>query len=502
MIQQCIRNTFVKVVLITTLLALPLSGCISSLDTSEKADDIETVNLIYYTLGNSDPDLKMVNDKINEVLARKIGVTITYIKIGWQEYNDRINTLISTGTPFDIAFTTDYSSYVQRGAWLRLDSYLSSIGKDMYDTIDPILWQGVRMEDGGIYGVPTNKELAVRMQWMYPEALVQKYSIDITKYNTLESLEPLLQMIKDKEPSYQTMELDKDSQNFFAMYGYEYVLDKPLPLMVRSLDPNAPVINIFETKEAREVLDTIRSFYVKGYINEDAALRESQNLKREQKVFWKSAGGGPLSENSWSKDRGYKVVSHPVTPALITTESVRGGIMAVNAKSAHPLESVKFLNLLNTDPEIRNLFNYGIEGVHYTLDEKGQVLLKTSEESDDPVAPVGYEGVQYTQGNWFILKTIGGEYPDPLDKWDQYRAANAEYVKSKLLGFTPDLSGVSIQVNLIKMVWEKYYSSLMTGSVDVDMVLPKFNEELKQAGLDDVRVEIQRQLNVWRVEHP
>ncbi|TLS49258.1 extracellular solute-binding protein [Paenibacillus antri] len=495
-----IRCLFVKTALLS---ALALSGCSSLSGADENPlGHNDTVNLIYYTIGNPDPDLKLVNEKINEAMAPKIGVTVTYIKVGWHEYADRINTLISTGTPFDIAFATDYSSYAQKGAWLKLDDYLSDVGKEMYDAVDPLLWQGVRMEDGGIYGVPTNKELAVRMQWMYPEELVDKYDIDIAKYDTLESLEPLLEMIKEKEPSYQPMELDKDSQNFFALYGYEYVVDKPLPLMVRSLDPGAPVVNIFETEEARQVLDTLRSYYLKGYINEDAALREGQNLKRGERVFWKPAGGGPLSENSWSKDRGYKVVAYPVSPPLITTESVRGGVMAVNAKSAHPEESVKFLNLLNTDPEIRNLFNYGIEGVHYTLDENGQVLPKSSGNSAGPVAPVGYEGVQYTQGNWFILKTIGGEYPDPLDKWDRYRAANAEYVKSKLLGFTPDLSDLSVQVNNVRMVWEKYYPSLMTGSVDVDAVLSKFNEELNQAGLDEIRAEVQRQLDVWRAAHP
>ncbi|MDG0811548.1 hypothetical protein [Cohnella rhizosphaerae] len=166
------------------------------------------------------------------------------------------------------------------GAWLKLDEALSGPGREMYEAIDPVLWEGVRMEDGGIYGVPTNKELAVRMQWMYPESLVRKYGIDIARYDTLESLAPLLEMISDKEPGYQPMELDKDSQNFFALDGYEYITDKPLPLMVRSLEPEAPVVGIFETKEARRVLDTLRSYYLKGYINEDAALREGQNLKR------------------------------------------------------------------------------------------------------------------------------------------------------------------------------------------------------------------------------
>jgi len=493
---------FIALVGMITLFAVT---CSSSYDKDKGMEPNEDmVNLVYYTIGEPDKDLKMVNDKINEVLAKKIGVTITYIKVGWQEYEDRLNTMVSAGTPFDIAFTPDYATYARRGAWLRLDEYLSNIGKSMYEVIDPIFWQGLRMDDGGIYGIPTNKELAVRQQWTYPEELVKKYNIDITKYNTLESLEPLLQMIKQKEPDYVPMEMDKDSKNFFVLYGYEYVLNKKLPLMVRSLDSSSNVVNIFETKEARQVLDTLRRYYKAGYINEDAALRQNQELKRGEKVFWKVSDGGPLAEISWSKSRGYKVLAHPVTPELVTTESLRGGIMAVSSDTKHPVECIKFLDLLNTDPELRNLFNYGIEGVHYTLDSNDQVVPIPSTAANGnliPDASPGYTGITYTQGNWFILKTIGGENPDPINKWEQFRSSNARVVKSSLLGFTPDLSMMPIQLQNIEMVWEKYYSSLMTGSVDVDSELPKFNQELKQAGLDEVQAEVQKQLDAWRMTH-
>ncbi|MBM7565202.1 ABC-type glycerol-3-phosphate transport system substrate-binding protein [Paenibacillus sacheonensis] len=487
---------------LAAMLLMPLAGCFSGSDNPENpVSPGSTVNLIYYTIGDPDPDLRMVNDKLNEILAKKIGVTVTYIKVGWQEYEGRLNTLVSAGTPFDIAFAPEYTTYAQRGAWLKLNDYLSSVGKDMYDAIDPLFWQGVRMDDGGIYGVPTNKELAVRDQWMYPDALVKKYGIDISKYDTLASLEPLLKMIKQKEPSYQPMELDKGSQNFFALDGYEYLSDQPFPLMVKATDPDSRVVNIFETAEARKVLDILRRYYVAGYINEDAAMRESQGLERGAPVFWKAAGGGPLSENSWSKDRGYKLVAYPVTPALITTTSIRGGVMAVSADTKHPVEAVKFLNLLNTDPEVRNLINFGIEGVHYTLDRNGQVVPISPMDSKGkpiPDAPRSYAGVQYTQGNWFILKTMGGQFPDPLDKWDQFRAANKEAVNSSTLGFTPDLSRLPIQMQNVQMVWDKYFPSLMTGSVDVDTELPKFNRELRQAGVDELRAEVQRQLDAWR----
>jgi hypothetical protein len=176
-------------------------------------------------------------------------------------------------------------------------------------------------------------------------------------------------------------------------------------------------------------------------------------------------------------------------------------MMVVNANTKHPVESIKFLNLLNTDPELRNLFQYGIEGIHYTLDQNGQVVLSSTEDNQGnplPKAHAGYTGIQYTQGNWFILNTLGGSYPDPLNKWEQFSIYNSKVAESQVLGFTPDLSELNEQIDNIEVVWRKYYPSLMTGSVDVDTILPKFNHELYEAGIDKVRIEIQKQLVRWR----
>ena len=85
--------------------------------------------------------------------------------------------------------------------------------------------------------------------------------------------------------------------------------------------------------------------------------------------------------------------------------------MVVNANTKHPEICLTFLNAVNTDPEVRNLLNYGIEGVHYTLTEEDQVQI---------ISPA-YRGVPYTQGNWFILKTTVGERPN---KWELYQEFN------------------------------------------------------------------------------
>lgn len=482
--------------MLTLLLAL-LPGCGTS-NSGEKStpesSEQTLVTLKYYTIGSPDDDLVLVNDALNTLLAEKIGVRLEYNKIPWAEYNAYITNLISSGSDFDICFASsatqgDFAGNARRGVWLALDDYLGDVAHAMYETIDPLFWEGARV-NGAIYGVPTNKELAVPVNWVYCAELVERYGVDVSAYKTLESLEPLMEMIQANEPDYLPMELSSDAFNYFSLDGYEYLYDSTIPLMLLSEDEDAQLVNIYETESAQQSLSTIRRYYERGFINTDAALRKNQSLTEGKKVFWFAASGGPFSESSWTNSRGYPLVAEQVTASIVNTESIRGGVMVVNARSAHPLESVQFLNLLNTDPEVRNTINYGIEGTHYTLTENDQVESISSR----------YAGVQYTQGNWFILKTVVG---DPLDKWEQYRAFNAQAVKSTTFGFTPDFSDAELAAinERVRAVSQKYCAPVMTGTVDPDVVLPQFLEELNAAGIDTLRETLQAQLDAWKAEN-
>ncbi len=488
----------ISIALATTLIAsTALTGCGKGATApagatsggASTAPQSEPVNLVYYTIGNPDNDLQKVNDALNELLKKKINVTVQYNKIAWGDYGTRISALVNSGADFDIAFATgpdqgDYVGNAKKGAWLDLTDYLQKGGKDMYDAVDPLYWEGAKI-DGKVYGVPTNKEIAVPDWWMYPKELVEKYKIDISKYKTLESLEPLMAQIKKNEPDWQPMELDKNSNNFFAQDGYEYIMSREVPLMVKSNDSSLKVENIFSTETAKKTLATLRKYYKAGYINEDAAVRDSQNLEKGKKVFWKDAMGGPYSDVVWTADRGYDLVTQQVTDSVVTTESARGGMMVVNSRTKNAEACIKFLNCLNTDPEVRNLINFGIEGTNYEVT------------ADKQIKKIGdtYAGVQYTQGNWFILNTTEG---DPKDKWEKYKEFNKAAVKSEMLGFTADTSKLTTKIAAITQVYTKYYPSLMTGSVDPDQQLPKFLSELKAAGIDEVQAELQTQLTNWK----
>ena len=448
----------------------------------------EPVRLIYYTIGEPDADLSCVEEALNRLLLPRYGFTVSYNKIGWNDYETRLNSFMNTNRKFDIAFawTENYLANALAGNWLELTPYMENLCAETYEAVDEKFWKGATV-NGGIYGIPTNKELAVPMYFLYDRELAEKYGIDLSKYHTLESLEPLLQMVSREEPGYIPLFLSNSHVNFAAMGGYEYITDTNIPLVISTDDASAMVVNFFETEFCAELLDTLHRYYKAGYINQDASMRTAFSRFQGEKVFLRLANGGPESEISFSTSFGYPILTERVSGLVVTSESALGGVMAVNARTEHPRECAVFLNAVNTDPDVRNLLNYGVEGKHYVLNEDGQVEYLTED----------YRGVTYTQGNWFILRTVAGENPD---KWKLYREFNAYAIESPLLGFTPDLSAYAKECGSVSRVCEKYESALMTGTVDPREFLPALGEALEQAGIDILRQELQSQIEQWMAQ--
>lgn len=466
-------------------ICLLLTSC-SNVNSIESQDD-SVPTLIYYTIGTPDKDLALVNQKLNEILIPNYHFAIEYHKIPFDDYGNQLNTLIGSGK-FDIAFTAgktqgDYLGNAKNGTWLSLDSYLEDQDTTLYNAVDPLLWKGVRVNKQ-IYGVPTNKELAVPEWFVFSSELVEKYEIPVESCTDFSSLQPYLYLIKEHEPDCTPFLLDSFSHNFFALNGYDYLIGTELPLMFQFSEDHPNVVNILETEEGMETLQTIRRWYVDGLINVDAALRDPNDIDETTHLFCTMSSGGPLSERIWEESFHMPVQAVCVSEPIATTNSAVGGIMAVRARTRYPEECLKFLELVNTDPVIRNLLNYGVEGIHYEKTEDNQVRKLTNT----------YSGIQYTQGNWFILDTLEGE---PLNKWDTFAEFNKNCTASSLLGFSPDLSSLKSEIEAVSEIWMRYFPAIMTGSIDPDEHVPLLIEQLKANGIDTIQAQLQQQIDEW-----
>lgn len=85
----------------------------------------------------------------------------------------------------------------------------------------------------------------------------------------------------------------------------------------------------------------------------------------------------------------------------------------------------------------------------------------------------------------------------PENYWDLLLDSNAEAKPSLALGFNFDATPVADQITACTNVYSQYYLPLINGEVDIDEVLPVFQQALHDAGIDDIIAEKQAQLDAW-----
>ena len=72
---------------------------------------------------------------------------------------------------------------------------------------------------------------------------------------------------------------------------------------------------------------------------------------------------------------------------------------------------------------------------------------------------------------------------------------NDNAVPSVLMGFNLDRSSLENELALIKAVYEKYLSEVITGTVAPEEIVPEMIEEMNAVGLQKVKDEFQRQVD-------
>lgn len=439
--------------------------------------------LTWYTIGLEPKDYKQVITEVNKYLEEKINVHLNMKFIDFGDYTQKMSVIINSGEDYDLAFTCswagDYLGNSRKGAFLELNDMLNSdSGNLLFTTIDKRFWDGASI-DGKIYGVPNQKELGVAPMWVFTKEYVDKYNIPYENIHSLEDLEPWLKIIKENEPGVVPLYITK---GFSYTVFFDQLVD---PVGILSDDETLTIRNMFETAEMKKSLDTLRRYYQLGYINADSAT--AQDDKSVKRLVTKG-DGQPYAEKIWSKDLKYEVVASPIVDTLVTNASATGALIAISQNSKNKEKSFEFLTLLNTDKKLRNLLNYGIEGVHYEKVSENSIKLLNQDQRR-------YEIPYFGLGNMFITYTLDNE---PDTKWEEFKEFNDKAKVSPALGFKFDASRVSSEIAAINNVLEEFKATLYSGSVDVDEYLTKLNNKLKEQGIDKVINEMQSQLDAWK----
>ena len=252
---------------------------------------------------------------------------------------------------------------------------------------------------------------------------------------------------------------------------------------------NDKIQNLFATDKYHECAKIAQEMYDKGYIYRDCAVDDnSADLFTQGKIFARleQSKPGKLEEMNAKGDFEYGEIK--ITDIISNATDAQGSMMAIPISCENPVRVMKFIELLNTDKYLNNLINFGIEDKHYKkIGENRITLIKNS----------GYSnvGMQWVFGNIFENYLYDGESDT---KYEDLKKFNDEATFSTYMGFVPNLEAVKIQVSSCSNVIAEYGKVIEYGVVNVDEVLPTFLDKLKQAGIDEIVEEVQKQYDDWK----
>lgn len=483
------KSKIISLLCAAAMLTATFTGCAGSntASTASKADATssaasgEVPTLTWWLIGNQPENLQAGVNKINDYTSKKIGVKVDIKVASWGDWDTKMNTIVNSGEAFDIMFTnnTKYCKQVQQGAFADLTDLVKTAAPDLYKFIPEKVWSGAKI-GGKIYSVPTYKDSSTSQYWVFDDAYVQKYKLDVASIKTFDDLDKALTTIKKGEGKsvYPLTMIQNDA--FSGMLNNYDDLTLGLPFIgVRYDDASRKVVPVLEQSDTMAQLKMLNKWYKAGIINPDApTLKDSPKNK-----MFMSAQGFPGAEIGWAADQGVKKYDTvQVFGPLYSNSTIQGSLNAISANSKHKTEALKFLQLVNTDQKLRDMLAYGVEGTDFQY--KSDKVVKRLTDTWG----IG----NYAIGTFFDMSTQEGS---PADQWDQVKALNEKATASVCLGFTPDTSKIATQMANCQAVWDKYRYELMNGASDPTTTVPKVMKDLKAAGMDEIVTEMQSQID-------
>ncbi|MEK0314731.1 ABC transporter substrate-binding protein [Cohnella sp. 56] len=477
-----------QAIIVCSLSAVSLSGCTGTGSPREAepgaaGGKLPPVELVwYYPQYKANPDQRLVNDAVNEITRSKLNATVDLRPIEFANYEQKLNTIVASGERMDIIWTSNWlfnwTTNAKKGVFRPLDDLLAQYGGQLLANMDEKYWNGGKL-GGQLYAIPNYQISAMRPSLVIQQRFIEKYRLDISKIKRIEDIEPFLKQIKEGEREIVPF---GTTRGFYTnlLYG----IDWHVPVY---RNDSTPTVLPDVTAEMRTNFALMHDWYMKGYINEDAAtLKDAADAyNKGNAAVWFDITGKPGSEVEFKAgDGGYDVQLVPLTGSAFV--GAGSSMNAIGRTSVDPERALMLLALVNTDKELYNLLVYGIEGKHYTRTAGNFIRVNS-------------DGGYVTNTDW-VFGDIRNEYlPEgsPPGKIEQTIRANEEAVVSAFEGFEFDEDPVKTEIANVRAVNEEYYPALATGTIDPVRFLPEYEEKLAKAGSGIIVQEKQRQLDAW-----
>lgn len=468
----------------------------------EWTGEVSHIIMTYLTLGTTPTDLQLVQDAVNEISIKKIGVEVELKPVSAYDAFAQFPLWIGTGEQIDLMMPLmqDLNTYVSQGLVLPLDELIESGAPDIKKLSEEFPVTSANVVDGKTYAVIMVANVygsggSYQIAHKYLEE--SGFDYDPEKIYTLDDLTALFAKVKEANPQMYPAGIVTTGRTNTEFFYYGGVVDN-LGATAASGSlvgtDSDKVVNLFEAAEYYDYLEHVREWYNAGYIYPDAATTDSPMTSLLMSGVFNGffMASNPIQKVQEGGYFGEDTGEILKLNAPFYGSTSRGG-WVVPITSKEPEAAVRFLNLIWSDSTVSNLLQWGIEGKHYVMQDKGIGLI------DFP------EGVDASTSGYYNSLGLYGDTRDVyIWSTNNTKELNQAYTEEAManstqgVGFVYDPTEKANIITAIQAILAQYLPALESGSVDLEKYYPEFINALKKVGIDEVIADKQAQFDAWR----
>lgn len=391
-------------------------------------------------------------------------------------------------------FTVDYA---RKGYFCRWNDYLlTEEGKILVDALPDNYWKGCLI-DGSCYGLvnysPQRKRYAV-----FNKRLLDKYNLMNTVKTSMPmsftSIMAMVKQVKAGEEASGNSDLLPFSLPYFSFYQDILSIMGCDGLGVRKESGKWIVRLLLDFPEFHDYLSEKNQNYQAGLFtggrtamidgnffmllvssySEEAAIRSARKLTRNQMAYPDGEYGEP--------EEAYGIAEEECVAIKLDglwDEAYRGhgNYTVVSEASSYKENCLQILKEIYTDPELTELFMYGVDGISYKTVGGLPALFGTN--------------YQHRYGNVFLARPTTEDSPDKIDQYEDYFSEPVH----ALCGFhfrEDDVSQEMLDVTRLYVEHLNFYRGYSSNMKDEEKII---REELAQAGVNRLIEEMQKQIS-------
>ncbi len=457
------------------------AGCAQKADSDTQQKDEITLRVL--TVGSSSEEAcERISRALSEITMQRLGFSVELIQTSMIDYDEelsRLHMLNNSPDLFCYMQPEDLLKYVEGGYVYPLDQMLENFPW-LTGYVTAETWTCVRI-GSKTYAVPANNSINYCQGFVARTDILEELGIDPATITDWDSLHSLLLQVKTTYPDM-TPVVSHFGQTLQTL-GQDPLGDN---LGVLLDNRGTTVENLYASSQYAEVCARMYQWYQEGLIQKDAAMGGDAAAR----MLYLHNGFGYFvkmnEDNLVSNINSAGISLSPIVlgDTIANSSSVNLG-WCIASSCEYKQQAMELLELIYTDQETADLCIYGQEGIDYLrLDQDTVTSIDIQPEAAWNTVAWGWPNRDVAS----VWQLSDGELP-------VFPTTGAR--RSPAMGFVFDSTPVQAAVNRCKTITQKYHNALMSGYLDPDEALPRFLQELEEAGIQDVIDEKQSQLDIW-----